>query len=173
LSDIEDILGRIGKVMNWSETANSYAARHGIDAAPHLTVVDDEFAAAVATILEPRTRGKVVIDVGGGIGLLALHVAASARRVFVVEANPVWAACWIDLFHERKPKNLSYVFGAASEFIDYIKADVAIVATHSDVRAMMSTARQFAPEAIDIYGELISENPKGFDEWARRARENS
>jgi precorrin-6B methylase 2 len=170
---MKDILSQIGRGMRWSETANAYAARHGIDAAPYLTVVDDEIAAAVAHILEPRTRDKVVVDVGGGTGLLALHVAASARRVFVVEANPVWAACWIDLFHKRKPKNVSYLFGAASEFIDYIKADVAIVATHSDVRAMMSTARQFAPEAIDIYGELISENPKGFDEWARRARENT
>lgn len=170
---MKDILGQVARVMHWSETANAYAARHGIDAAPHLTVVDDEIAAAVAEILESRIRGKVVVDVGGGIGLLGLHVAASARRVFVVEANPVWAASWIDLFHERKPKNLSYLFGAASEFIDYIEADVAIVATHSDVRAMMATASQFAPVAIDIYGELIAENPKGFDEWARRARENS
>ena len=112
----------------------------------------------------------VVVDVGGGIGLLGFHIANIAKRVFVIEANPIWTLAHLDFLYREKPKNLSFLFGAAEEFVGQINADVAIVATHSDVAGMMSIASRFAPEAIDIYGELITANPQAYDRWARDAR---
>jgi hypothetical protein len=165
-----DLLDTAGKMMHLSETGDAYERRHGIRSKPTLTVISDEIAAAIAERLEPRIRGKVVIDVGGGTGLLGCHLAAIARRVFVIEAHPLWAAAWIDLYHEKKPRNLSYLFGAATEFVGIVKADVGLVVTHSDLANMMAIAGQLALETIDVYGEIIDANPEGFDPWAREAR---
>ena len=46
---------------------------------------------------------------------------------------------------------------------DLIKADVALFCTHSGVRSMRTAAALFAPEVIDVYGEIIAENPEKFD----------
>jgi hypothetical protein len=35
---------------------------------------------------------------------------------------------------------------------------------------MMLTARQFAPVAVDFYGEVVEANPKAFDPIASQAR---
>lgn len=155
--------------MHYDEAARTYADRHGVRASPQLTVTDDE----VAEMLEPRIRDMTVIDVGGGIGLLGLHMAEVAKRVIVIEANPVWAAAWIDLLHRRKPENLPFFFGSANQLSDLITADVAVITTHSDVSGMMSVASTIATIAIDFYGELIDGNPAAFDPWAREARKKA
>jgi hypothetical protein len=47
---------------------------------------------------------------------------------------------------------------------------VAIVFSHSGLASMMSTAKLFAPVAVDFYGELVEANPKAFDPFASQAR---
>ena len=110
------------------------------------------------------------MEIGGGIGLLALHLGQVAKRVYCIEANPVWASCFLAALLANKPKNVSYLFGAADEFADQIKADVAIFCTHSGIASMKKAAAMFAPEVIDIYGELIDINPTAFDPTARMLR---
>lgn len=153
-----------------SETYAGYAQRHGIRSAPLLTIVDFETAVLIAERLEPRIRDKVVVEIGGGLGLAAVAMGAFARRVYCIDANPLWAHGFTQLLLQRKPKNVSYLFGAAAEFMDYIRADVAVLLTHSDVAGMMATAARFAPETIDVYGEMIAESPSAFDPWAQQAR---
>ena len=148
----------------------AFAERHGIVAAPNLTVLDDEIASLIIERLEPRIAGKTVVEIGGGIGLLSLHMAAVAKKVYCIEANPMWGLVFADHLFKRKPKNLSYILGAADEFVGVIRADVAIVCTHSGLASMMSTARQFAPVAVDFHGELVWGNPKAFDPFASQAR---
>jgi hypothetical protein len=149
---------------------DAFAERHGIVAAPNLTVLDDEMASLIVERLEPRIAGKTVVEIGGGIGLLSLHMAMVAKRVYCIKANPLWSFTFAELLLKRKPKNLSYLFGAADEFVGAISGDVAIVCTHSGLASMMSTARQFAPVAVDFYGELVEANPKAFDPIASQAR---
>jgi len=171
--DTEELLDMAGMVMHRSEAGMAYADRHDVRAAPTLTVKSDDVAAAIVDRLEPRIRGKVIVDVGGGTGLLGMHLARVAQKVFVIEANPILTMAWVDLHHRIKPKNLSYLFGSASEFVGTVKADVALVLTHSGLTSMMAVARQLAVEAIDVYGEMVDENPAAFDEWAREARKRT
>lgn len=165
-----DMFAEVADTARLSEAGQHFAKRHGVRSAFNLTVATDEVAALIAAHLEPKVRNKTVVDVGGGIGLLGLHLADIAAHVFVIEANPVWSLAYLDLFHKQKPSNMSFCFGAAEEFVGRITADIAIVATHSDVANMMSMAGRFAPDTIDIYGELIAGNPAAFDQWARDAR---
>jgi tRNA G37 N-methylase Trm5 len=148
----------------------AFAERHGIVAAPNLTVLDDEIAGLIVARLEPRIAGKTVVEIGGGIGVLSLHMAMVAKRVYCIEANPMWSLAFAELLLKRKPRNLSYLFGAADEFVGVVRGDVAIVCTHSGLASMMSTAKQFAPVAVDFYGELVEANPKAFDPIASQAR---
>ena len=157
-------------VMADSEMHQEYSERHGIQSAAVLTVFEDETADAIAEHLRPRIEGKTVVEIGGGIGLLALHMGFIAKRVYCIEANAVWAHSFVAVLLAKKPKNVSYLFGAADEFVGLIKADVAVICTHSDVSGMKLVAGQFAPEVVDVCGELIAENPDGFDPMARMLR---
>jgi hypothetical protein len=61
---------------------------------------------------------------------------------------------------------MNYLFGAADEFVGCIRGDVAVVCTHSDVASMKLIGHQFAPQVIDVYGEIVDANPTGFDPLA-------
>ncbi len=154
------------EAMEDSEMALEYFDRHGIESAAVLTIYDGETAELVAERLAPRIEGKTVIEIGGGIGLLAFHLGNYAKRVYCIEANPAWAWSFVKCLYKMKPKNVSYLFGAAEEFVGDIKADAALFCTHSGVTAMKETGRKFAPVVIDVYGEMIEDNPKGFDQLA-------
>lgn len=121
-------------------------------------------------MLTPRIQGKTVIEIGGGIGLLSLHLGLVAKRVFCIEANPMWSWTFAATLLARKPKNVSFLFGAADEFRGIIRADVALFCTHSDVDGMRTIAGSFAPEVIDIYGEMIAQNSGAFDARATALR---
>jgi hypothetical protein len=164
-------LERIYEEMEGSDASLTYSERHGITSAAVLTVIDDETAAAIVDHLEPRIAGKTVVEIGGGIGLLALHMGAVAKRVYCIEANPMWSWTFAEVFLHKKPRNVSFLFGAADEFLGAIKGDVAIFCTHSGVQAMGLVAAQFASVTIDVYGEIIKGNPEAFDATARKLRE--
>jgi predicted RNA methylase len=148
----------------------AYAERHNIASAAVLTVTDDETAGLIAEHLAPRIEGKTVVEIGGGIGLLALHMGHIAKRVYCIEANPMWSWVFAGTLLHHKPKNVSFLFGSADEFVGAIKGDVAIFCTHSDVTGIGLVAAQFAPVVIDVYGELIAAYPDAFDKTASALR---
>lgn len=152
--------------MEGSDASIDYSERHNINAAAVLTVIDDETAHLIMERIADRIEGKTVVEIGGGIGLLSLHMGQIAKRVYCIEANPMWSWTFANVLLKTKPKNVSFLFGAADEFLGTIKADVAVYCTHSDVAGMGLVARQFAPVVIDFYSELIAENPEGFDKTA-------
>lgn len=153
-----------------TESFHQYCYRHGVKAAPNLTVMDDEVAGLLAERLAPRIRGRTIVEVGGGIGMLSLHMARIAKQVFCIEANPMWSMTFATYLLERKPRNCSFLFGDAHEFADFLHADVAIFCTHSAVDDLHRIGSLFAPSTIDVYGEIISENPDAFDPVARKMR---
>jgi len=155
------------------ELFQQYAAQHGIESASRLTVMDDETAALITKYLWPRIEGKTVIDVGGGIGLLSLHLGEVAARVYCVEANPVWASLFVAHFWAVKSKHVSYLFGAAEEFVGQLHADVAVFCTHSGVASLRAVAGKLATEVIDVYGEIIDGAPGQFHYLAQQLRRMS
>ena len=163
---LQEMLSEVYNTMAGSEASIAYSERHNINSAAVLTVIDDETAGTMAEWLAPRIAGKTVVEVGGGIGLLALHMGQIAKRVYCIEANPMWSWTFAGVLLHQKPKNVSYLFGAADEFVGCIRADVALFCTHSDMPGMGLVAAQFAPVVIDVYSELITEHPDAFDKTA-------
>lgn len=164
------MLDEVYEQMEGSEVSLAYSARHGIASQAVLTITDDETASLIALRLAPRIEGKTVVEIGGGSGLLALHMGHIAKRVFCIEANPMWSAAFTWALIEQKPKNVSFLFGAADEFLPMIQGDVALFCTHSGIKDMTLVAGQFAPTIIDVYGEIIAESPESFDKLARILR---
>ncbi len=111
-------------------------------------------------------------DLLAGLGLLALHLGLYAKRVYCIEANPIWASCLLAALLAQKPKHVSYLFGAADEFAGQIHGDVALFCTHSGVESLRTAASLFAPVIIDMYGELIAAAPDQFDALARTLRQS-
>lgn len=170
MSGISEMLGQVYNEMEGSEALQTYCERHGVNSAGVLTVLDDNHAILIAERLRPRIEGKTVVEIGGGIGLLALHMGMIAKRVYCIEASPIWSWIFAGVLLNAKPRNVSYLFGAADEFLGAIKGDVAVFCTHSDVQGMGMVASQFAPVVIDIYGEMIAEAPEHFDPLASELR---
>lgn len=168
---LTDALAHVYGEMDGSEVALKYSERHGIKSLAVLTVHDDETAALIAEYLAPRIEGRTVVEVGGGIGLLAFHLGMYAKRVYCIEANPAWAWTFACCLYQSKPKNVSYLFGSADEFIGRIKGNVAVFCTHSDVVGMRRMGERFADEVIDVWGEIINVDPSRFDRLAVRLRE--
>lgn len=167
---LQKLFGDVYNRMEGSEASMEYSERHNINSAAVLTVIDDETASLIAERLADRIAGKTVVEIGGGIGLLSLHMGHIAKRVYCIEANPMWSWAFALVLLKRKLKNVSFLFGAADEFVGMIKADVAVYCTHSDVTGMGLVAKQFAPVVIDFYSELIAENPAAFDRTASELR---
>jgi hypothetical protein len=168
--DVKELLKKACYIMEEADEVGAYADRHNIRSAAILTVCDDELAAGLALMVAPKIAGKTVIEIGGGIGILAFHLAEYAARVYCIEANPLWSATFTKMLFDRKPKNVSYLFGAADEFAGQFTGDVALFATHSGVDSMKAAGQLFAPLVIDLYGEMIAENPSAFDPLARALR---
>jgi predicted RNA methylase len=170
MHDLSPLLDKVYQTLGTSSVMEAYMTRHNIQAQPVLTVYDDETAAEIAAHLAPRIEGKVVVEVGGGIGLLACHLGLYAKRVYCIEANPVWAWSFVAALLEAKPKNVSYLLGSADEFVGRIKGHVALFCTHSGVDDLRRVGGRFADEVIDVYGEIIAANPDKFDPLARKLR---
>jgi hypothetical protein len=157
MSEVSQLLSSAYEAFEGSEAAEGYYDRHGIESLGVLTVYDDERADLIANHLGEMIDGKIVVEIGAGIGLLACHLAMRARRVYAIEADPTWMSCFVAAIYERKPKNLTYIFGAAEE-APHIAADVALFCTHSGRDAMRKAASRFAPVVIDVYGELLTKS---------------
>jgi len=168
--DWKETLNAVYEAMEGSEASLDYSERHNIRSAAILTIADDETAAMAAEHLAPQTAGKTVVEIGGGIGLLALHMGRYATRVYCIEANPMWSWVFAGALLRQKPKNVSFLFGSADEFLGCVKGDVALFCTHSDVKGMSLVAAQFAPLVIDVWGEIIEKSPEKFDQNARHWR---
>ena len=168
--DIGRDLQQVYEAMEGSDASLQFSERHGIQSQAVLTVVTDEIADMICERFHDRIAGKTVVEIGGGIGLLALHMGMRAKRVYCIEANPMWSWVFAGTLLRRKPRNVSFLFGAADEFVGAIKGDVAIFCAHSGLDSMRLVAQQFAPEVIDIHGELIAASPGLYDPVASALR---
>jgi len=167
---VKELLDEHYNAFEGCEALHEYTQRHNVQSQAVLTIDTDERAYLMSEYLRPQIEGKTVIEIGGGIGLLSMYMGDIAKRVYCIEANPVWASVFLACLIKNKPKNVSYLFGAADEFIGDIKGDVALFLTHSGVESMKLIAANFAPKVIDVHGQMIAQNPEAFDKFAREAR---
>jgi hypothetical protein len=74
-SNVQSVQGVIPEGPGDEQTLfDRFADRHNIRAAPNLSVTDFETAVLIVERLAPRIEGKVVVEIGGGIGPgLTLH----------------------------------------------------------------------------------------------------
>jgi hypothetical protein len=170
-TEIGLMLDRVYSAMEGCEMSEKYSDRHGIKSAAILTMHNDETAGLTAQYLAPRIEGRVVVEIGGGIGLLALHMAQYAKRVYCIEANPMWSWTFAALLLAAKPKNVSFLFGAADEFAGQIRGDVALFCSHSGLVDMREQAAKFAPTVIDVHRDIINEAPNLLDPLLVKLRE--
>lgn len=155
--DLKTVINAWYQNMDGNTLVEQYHQRHGTESQCILTNYDDEHAGLVAEYLRERIAGKVVVEVGAGLGLLACHLAADARRVYAIEVDPCWSASFVWCLYEKKPPNLTFIFGKAEE-APPIAADVAVFCTHSGREALHRAACRFAPIVIDVYAELMIDN---------------
>ena len=148
--DLKPMLDMFYEAMDGSPMLEDYHERHGTESAVILTNYDDEHAALVTDFLRARIEGKIVVEVGAGIGLLACHLATAAKRVIAIEVDPNWTMSFLLALYANKPKNLTFIFGAADECPAF-SADVALFCTHSGHEALHRAASRFAPVVIDVY----------------------
>jgi hypothetical protein len=154
-ADTAALLKGFYAAMEGSRMVEGYHERHGTESALILTNYDDEHAALVTGYLEDRIAGKVVVEVGAGIGLLACHLAMVARRVYAIDVDPAWTSIFLGILYHRKPRNLTFIFGLADEAPPFA-ADVAIFCAHSGRESLYRAGLRFAPVVIDVYAELLS-----------------
>jgi hypothetical protein len=83
-----------------------------------------------------------------------------------LEANPHWGIAFGQVLLALKPPHVSYLLGTASEFVGVLHSDIALFCTHSGVQDLQHLGAQFAPEVIDVYGEMILDAPAHFDAGA-------
>lgn len=152
---IADMLRAVHELDGQDPAKCAYHERHEIQSAGILTVTDDDTADLIAQHLHDRIVGKVVVEIGAGIGLLACHLAGVARKVYAIESDPRWTETFLMWLYAEKPKNLTFIFGTAEDAPPF-SADVALFCTHSGHAALYAAASRFAPVVIDVYDELLT-----------------
>lgn len=150
----ESWIERIYETFDGSDIVASFHDRHGIDSLLILTVASYYGAQAEVQKLIPSIEGKTVVEIGSGVGMLALQMARYASHVWAIEADPAWSWVFTNCLYAIKPPNLTWIFGRAQDMIGMIHADVAVVYTRSDVKGMGAIARHMAP--VLIRGPLVS-----------------
>lgn len=87
MSDFAAMLREISMTMEMSNAYSEFAERHNIRSSSRLTMADVETAVLIAERIAPRIEGKVVVEVGGGLGLLALAMGIRAREALTAHRS--------------------------------------------------------------------------------------
>lgn len=137
-----------------NEDAEDFFRRHGINSMSILTIHSYFAAVKECEALRERITGKTVIEIGAGVGLLAMEMANYAKRVYAIECDAAWSWVFTQFLYATKRPNLTWIFGAAETVSDVLRGDIAIVYTRSDSRGMKELALKMCPEVV--MGPLFS-----------------
>lgn len=158
---LNDAIERIYETFDGSREAQNYHDRHGIESLGVLTVGSVSEAKDACAPFVDAIRGKTVVEIGAGVGLLSMEIALHAAKVFAIEADPAWTFAYIGFLHRQKPKNLTWIFGSADEVADTIRADVAVIRTRSGVRSMVALGERMAETIVLSTCEIPLVLPRG------------
>lgn len=153
-SEVDAWITGIYETMEGDLDAMAYDERHGISSLGILTIDDAAKADTVADYLRTRIAGKIVVEIGAGVGYLAVAMGRHAKAVYAIEADPAWSWTFTRYLYSEKPANVSWLFGTAEQFKGMIRADVAVFCARSGKESMRRAAEMFAPTVIDVWGFL-------------------
>lgn len=178
-SDTETIIDMAYECLEGCEDLLKYHERHGTPSMLILTQHCPDVAQRTAALLRDRIEGKNVIEIGAGVGFLAVEMARYAKSVVAIEADPAWSWVFTRSLYRHKPTNLTWIFGSAEHMIGTITGDVAVILTHSGIEEMRQIGLAFAPDVlmplqeprrfmVDADGEVIVQSFK--EEAVRQAK---
>ncbi len=125
-----------------------YDKRIGLRSKKFLTIIRPSDAVWIVKRVAAAIAGKVVVEVGAGVGVMATALAAHAKHVFAIEADPMWSWTFARHMYQTKPANLTYILDNAENLLGVLKADVAICVTGSDEVNLRRICEGFAPQVF-------------------------
>ena len=148
-TETETLIDPVYEALEGREDLAIYHDRHGTASLLILTQHSPQIAReTVRLLLASDIEGKRVVEIGAGVGFLAIEMAKVAESVVAIEADPAWSWIFTKSLYRHKPANLTWVFGAAESVAEWVRADVAVVMTNSGIDAMRAVALQMAPHVI-------------------------
>lgn len=146
-------LNAIYQDIEGSKAAEEFHKRHMTPSCGVITVYDTSKCQQIVTKIASRIAGKIVIEVGAGLGLLSIAMATIAKQVYAIEVDPAWSWGFTEVLYDVKPPNLTFIFGKAETMIDILYGDVAVIVTRSGHVEMQAVAHKLANDVIDVYLE--------------------
>ncbi len=144
-----------------AEDLMRYHQRHGTPSLLILTQCSPDVARETARLIGPAIDGKRVIEIGAGVGFLAIEMAKRAASVIAIEADPAWSWIFTHSLYSHKPKNLTWIFGSAETVAPFLSAEVVVIFTRSGVDAMRALGYRMAPVVVMPFQE--PGHPADFD----------
>lgn len=144
----DDLIDMAYDALEGAEDLLAYHKRHGTPSLLILTQYSPDVAIETARLLAADIDGKRVIEIGAGVGFLAVEMAKRAKSVIAIESDPAWSWIFTRSLYRHKPPNLTWIFGSAESVADVITGDVAIILTHSAPDEMRAVAQRMAPKVI-------------------------
>lgn len=152
LEDKPELLGAcldaIYRDVDGFEAAEEFHRRHMTPSCGVITVYNKQAVSKIMNQIAEQIEGKTVIEIGAGVGMLAIAMANIADKVYAIESDPAWSWAFTKILYDIKPPNLTFIFGKAESVIKWLKGDVAVVVTRSGTTELRALASKFAPVVI-------------------------
>ena len=145
---IEHMIDMAYNALEGSEDLMKYHDKHGTPSFLILTQFSPQIAIQTARLLLPDIKDKRVIEIGAGVGFLAIEMAKIAKSVIAIEVDPAWSWIFTHSLYRHKPPNLTWIFGDAGQMTDYIKGDIVVIMTRSGIKKMTEIGYKMAPKVI-------------------------
>ena len=139
--------------MEGCKAAEEFHRRHMTPSCGVVTIYEGKAVNNIVAQIYDEICGKIVVEIGAGVGLLAVGMATVAKEVYAIEVDPGWSWAFTKVLYEIKPPNLTFIFGKAESMIGKLHADVAVIVTRSGHDEMQAVAKKLAPRIIDVYQE--------------------
>lgn len=162
--DTSDAIDMAYNCLEGAEDLLKYHAEHGTPSLLILTQHSPQIATETARLLASEISGKRVVEIGAGVGFLAIEIAKLAKSVVAIEVDPAWSWIFTRSLYAHKPPNLTWIFGTAESVADIVRGDVAIICTRSGHKEMKAVASKMAPRVLFPLARM-ERLAKEFNDW--------
>lgn len=151
-----DFENKIESIYDWAHDPNNMSKIencHSGDYSLILTNYNKEKVEKEVSKYKFYLNGKDVIEIGAGIGLLAIEVAKFAKYVYAFELDPAWSWIFVTENFYDKPDNMSFIFGDVRDFAYVLNVDLVIIYAYASKKYFTNIAKIFASSII-LNGEI-------------------